>query len=35
MPTTVAAVTREHVEAFLISLQEKGHRPPWHVMQPG
>jgi site-specific recombinase XerD len=27
MPTTVAALTREHVEAFLISLQAKGHRP--------
>jgi len=27
MPTNVAAVRREHVEAFLVSLQEKGQRP--------
>lgn len=27
MPTTVAALTREHVESFLIALQAKGHRP--------
>lgn len=27
MPTTVAAIRREHVEAFLIALQERGHKP--------
>ncbi len=27
MPTTVAAVHREHVESFLIDLRERGHRP--------
>src|SRR5215212_11015870 len=27
MPQTVAGVRREHIEAFLIDLQERGHRP--------
>ena len=27
MPTEVAALTREHVEHFLVSLQERGMRP--------
>ncbi len=27
MPTDVAAVRREHIEAFLVDLQDSGHRP--------
>ena len=27
MPTDVAAIRREHVEAFLVALHDSGHRP--------
>ncbi len=27
MPTDVAAIRREHIEAFLVALQDSGHRP--------
>src|SRR3990172_12924660 len=27
MPRSLSSIRREHIEAFLVSLQERGHRP--------